>query len=425
MKKKIRLTAALLLILAILLACITTGEAPAVTTDVDDIATSVAATLAAQDRAETEVPPTEQSEEPTQAPEPTAEPTLESTEEAGVLLHSLYFLRDTSGIFQVWRIEKDGVTTTQITFEPADVDSFDVNRFDGSVAYVSENKLLLVKADGSDRRVLVDGGPETGEDDFYWTSTVSTPRFSPVDTNRLAFALNGLNIYDLSSGTYHNLINNVLNNDNPSFVFVEELYFPNKWSPDGTKLLLDLGWYEGGTFGVWDFNTNILTDIVWPGIVCCEGTWAPDSNSFVVASPYLGMIESGMWRFDANTGAGTALLETPAGDGTFNYAGWAIQLPDDSLRFFYHNSPAMVEGDVILHLVSSGLDASTNLVPLLPDNFDIYEALWTMNGRQVVVVQRPGGGPAYPQIGPLVLYDIPLGVSIPLSVTGMHPVWGP
>jgi len=78
----------------------------------------------------------------------------------GLLPHAMYFVNtDNAGIVQVFRLETDGKTIKQITLEPVAVGRYDVSLADGSVAYVANNQLLLINADGSGRRVLVDGGP--------------------------------------------------------------------------------------------------------------------------------------------------------------------------------------------------------------------------------------------------------------------------
>src|SRR5574341_2439068 len=74
--------------------------------------------------------------------------------------HTFYYRgTDSAGLTQVFRLERDGTTQRQITSEPVNVDDYDVSPVDGSIAYVANNQLLLVNADGSGRRTLVDGGP--------------------------------------------------------------------------------------------------------------------------------------------------------------------------------------------------------------------------------------------------------------------------
>src|SRR5512138_889517 len=75
----------------------------------------------------------------------------------GLLPHALLYLgRDNMGVMQVFRMARDGKTATQLTSEPTDVTEYDVSPADGSIAYVVNNQ--LVYANGSVRRVLVDGG---------------------------------------------------------------------------------------------------------------------------------------------------------------------------------------------------------------------------------------------------------------------------
>ena len=101
---------------------------------------------------------------------------------SSVLPSSLYFLNnDSAGLLQVYRLEKDGKTVKQITFEPAKVDSFDPSRVDGSVVYVSNNQLLLVNADGSNRRVLLDGGPKDENNPFLNIQLAVTNPANPTE----------------------------------------------------------------------------------------------------------------------------------------------------------------------------------------------------------------------------------------------------
>src|SRR5687768_10872690 len=88
---------------------------------VDEVATVVALTLQA--------PTPEVAVAPTNTNAPEASPSL--------LPHSLYFLgKDNEWVSQVYRLERDGKTKTQLTFEPVDVDGYDVSLADGSVAYI-------------------------------------------------------------------------------------------------------------------------------------------------------------------------------------------------------------------------------------------------------------------------------------------------
>jgi hypothetical protein len=104
-----------------------------------------------------------------------------------------------------------------MTSEPVNAGSYDVSPVDGSVAHVVGNQLLLINADGSGRRLLVDGGRD--------------PIFSP-DGKTIAYSRNGLNLYDLPTG-----IPNLVLEDYP----LGSSFPPETYSPDGTKLLIKIG----------------------------------------------------------------------------------------------------------------------------------------------------------------------------------------
>jgi hypothetical protein len=118
-------------------------------------------------------------------------PTIAPATEAPttVLPHTLYYLgTDSAGIIQVFRIEQDGTTRRQLTSESDNVSDYDVSQVDGSVAYIANNQVLYVNADGSGRRVLVDGGKVDPNNPFI--STISSPVFS-IDGQTLAYGYNG------------------------------------------------------------------------------------------------------------------------------------------------------------------------------------------------------------------------------------------
>src|SRR5215207_7936756 len=124
----------------------------------------------------------------------------------GLLPRTFYYLgSDSAGLTQVFRIERDGVTQRQLTSESVSVNDYDVSLVDGSAAYVANNQLLLVNADGSNRRVLVDGGVMDPNNPFI--SNVSSPVFSP-NGQTLAYGYQGLQMYYFSTGESDLIIEN-------------------------------------------------------------------------------------------------------------------------------------------------------------------------------------------------------------------------
>ena len=322
----------------------------------------------------------------TPIPEPSAVP-------AGLLPHTFYYLgTDSAGLTQVFRIERDGTSQSQLTFEPVNVNDYGVSSADGSVAYVANNQLLFINADGSGRRVLVDGGPMDENNPFL--TLINSPVFSP-DGQTLAYGYKGLNLYDVSTGTSDLVIENQIDDSNSSFLFPKELYWPEAYSPDGTKLLITLGYYEGASSAIYYPASNALVRLQGGegALICCgETEWTPDSSSFYAANPSMGMFSSGLWKVDAATGAVTELIRGDAGDRNYNLADEPYLAPDGQLYFFFATvySPDGIVMRPPLQLVRSAPDGVTDRTVLRPETFELMnEALWPPDASFVVVAFAP------------------------------------
>ena len=205
MKQKSRIFSVFLALTLAALACTSPlggGDSP------DQVATIVASTVQA-------LTPVGEAEE---TPEPEVE------EPATLLPSSLYYLgNDSANLSQVFRMEKDGVTARQLTFESDSVGSYDISPVDGSVVYVANNQMVLIEADGSGRRVLVDGGP-IDQNNPYQTS-INSPVFSP-DGRSIAYGMSGLNFYSLETGTSNLVIENQWDDVGGGLFVPRELYWP-------------------------------------------------------------------------------------------------------------------------------------------------------------------------------------------------------
>jgi hypothetical protein len=160
--------------------------------------------------------------------------------------------------------------------------------------------------------------------------------------------------------------------------------------------------------------------------LCCHPTWSPDSRSIVIASPYIGMIESGLWRVDTSTGAKSELIPTTSADDTLNFAGWPLVLPSGKLRYFYNNTPEFPDGDVPLLMVQSASDGVTDRTILRPEEWRNFEVLWATDGSLAVVVQPdPATDASWPRIGPILVIPANEDPVIPLGMDGYALQWGP
>ena len=312
----------------------------------------------------------------------------------------------------------------QITDETEQIDSYDVSRVDGRVSYVTSNQLYLINADGSNRRLLVDNaGADPQAEDYFYRQRISDPRFSP-NGRYLAYAFDGLWILDLSTNQAVHRVTNQLEETEDGVIFPEAFYAPLAWAPNSEKILLTVGGFESSTLAILNPGADpLVTEVVSnSGIICCQAAWATDSSSVLVASPYIGLIEPGLWRYHADTGKPTELVGT-GDDGLFQFVGWPFQLPDGSLRYFYTSSTEIPAGDLPLFMMRSDGDGVSNRVELRLDSFsNIGEALWAEDGSLALIVQlNPSDGTN----GSVVL-AFSDGRQLQILVAGAHELkWGP
>ena len=310
-----------------------------------------------------------------------------------LLPHSFYYLgTDSAGLTQVFRIEEDGITQHQITSEPVNVNDYDVSLADGSVAYVANNQLLWINADGSNRRMLVDGGAVDPNNPFI--SNMSSPVFSP-DGQTLAYGYKGLQLYSVSTGQSNLVIENQVEDLGGGLFVPQELYAPERYSPDGTKLLVNLSYQEGGSSAVYYPATNALVrlDGGEGALICCDDTeWSSDSSSIYSASPTMGMFSSGLWKVDAATGEVTTLLPGDAGGGNYNAADEPYVAPDGQLYFFFATtaSPEAAFTRSQLQAVRSAPDGVSGRTAISTEDFQLLnEALWAPDASFVIAAIAP------------------------------------
>lgn len=430
MSKHVRPLIAFLVLTIVTLACavplpqipptLTSGTPiPPASPDPNEVGTAVAATLTAA--------VTEPDGDDTTSTAPTVSATPPDDGSTTVLPRTFYYLApDPAGVMQVFRLKQDGTTQSQITSESVNVNDYDVSLVDGSVAFVANNQLLYINADGSERRVVVDGGTVDPNNPFI--STISSPVFS-LDAQTLAYGYKGLQIYSFSAEESELVIENQVDDVGGGLFVPRELYEPERYSPDGTKLLINLGYYEGGSSAVYYPGTNALVRLtggegafIWGD----ANEWSADSASFHSASSVAGMFSPGLWKVDAATGEVTTLIQGTTGDGNYNAAKEAYLASDGQLYFFFAtvSSPEGVFNRAPLQLVRSEPDGVTGRTTLREEDFQLLnEALWAPDASLVIVAMA--STPEIAQGGQAKIVYADGRPSVDLTPFAQQMKWGP
>lgn len=357
-----------------------------------------------------------------------AQATPEAEDNTSSLLpRSLYFIsNDGAQIQQVYRLEKDGTTLTQLTFEPVNVDDFDVSRVDGSIAYTSGNKLLNVNADGGNRSLLVDGGAEDENNSFM--THLSNPVISP-NGETIAFGYKGLNFYSIVSGQSNRVLDDKVEDTGQGFIVPRELYRPELYSADGSKLIITLGYYEGASSAIYYPNGGALVRLVNENraIICCGDYSLSNDGSFLYSgNPTTGMFPAGLWQVDTNNGNVTTLLFGDNDNNPIESADNPFIAPDGQLYYFYASTPASDDfvSSPLLQLVRSAADGVTGRTVLRQETFqNMNEALWAPDASFVIIANAQNdqiyfGGSAQ-------LYYTDGRPMIPLAPFVYDMKWGP
>ena len=366
MNARFRLVPIFIVFMVVVLACVPSLGSNVTQPSSDQVATVVAQTL--------------------QALTPDATSTSEVS--ANLLPQSLYFLgMDNRSLYQVYRVERDGKTQTQLTSEAVNVLGYDVSRRDGSFAYEIDNQLVLLNADGSNRRVLAEGAARGNVYSFY------RPVFSP-DGQTLAYSNGGINLYDIASGT-----TNLVVPDRPDDASMpREFYVPESFSPDGKKLLVHSLHSDTSSIAMYDLATNTLVPFAGKtddDFACCqfgrEIVWSPDGGTLFSANPSPGVDPGGLWRVNTATGEVTLIVPYGNENNTFNFVDEPYAAPDGRFYYFFSN----YSGDLgplqrapgYLEIARIAGDSWTESTTLLHSESlrMLNEALWAPDGSFVIV----------------------------------------
>jgi WD40 repeat protein len=391
----------LLIILTLLLtAC--SGNASTPISNEDAVATAVATMISGLS---TDMPPIEQTAVATIAIENpidtlVSEPVATSTPGPQTLLpRSFYYLtQDTNGMGQIYRLGQDGNTITQITYEQGDVNGFDISPIDGTISYVSQNNLININSNGEDRQVLLQ------EPTIYFP-----PVWSPDGKMIVYNSGKDVKIYSLDSRQSTTLIAGKENERN----------WPEAFSLDGQKLIVRNKVIpsapEGQLALIYDLASQISIPIAGGEIknYPCFGniTWIANDVFFCHSHLSGTVIDSGLWRINANDGAVETLMGGTRFQPPFSLVTAPRQDAAGTLYYLYGEDDGNYfqgKPNTVFSLVRSDADGQTNRTLLRPEIFPVNFANWTPDGKALIVFGQKEFG------APFTLSVVPVDSSLPI-----------
>lgn len=379
------------------------------------LATIIEETIQSMQASNTVVTTTPQPQETEQATD-----TLEMSTPS-LLPHSLYFLAPgTNGKEQIWRMEKDGSGIVVLTAEANGIAGYDISPSSGLLAYLTNNRIVIADGEGKIIRILIEGPPNDGNDIWYVTQRVGSPVWSP-DGNQISYGYNGLNLSNPDGSNLRLLLQNKYKTMEGGLIIVEEVYGPAAWSPDGKKLLVNIGYYEGGSKGLLNLSDNSLLRFTG-GDLCCSSNWSPDGSRIVTTSAAYAA-GSDMWVYDTSNGVGIQLIPMQAADGKFNYADFPFVFGTD-VYFGFTSFETEMQQNSPLTLSRISMNNPADRVTLRQDSQDLLELLWASDASLAIGVLPSPGETGYPGHGPVVLIymdDRPIQA---LTADGHYLRWG-
>ncbi len=285
---------------------------------------------------------------------------------------------------QILRLERDGVTVSQITAAETPLTDFDVSSVTGDVAYVADNKLYLGSGASGETRLLF-GGAESGPMSLD-APQLRLPRFSP-DGSQIAFAYGGVQVIDIASAQAR-----LVQADDPASGY---LYSPLSWAPDGKRLLLYRSFFTtDSSLVVLSLADNALIAL---GDACCHPTWSPDGQYVYVSGPHFDAHnEPGLTRYDTfHEGKREILVRRPEQSDELLLVDYATLLPDGFLYIFQRRISKQAYSEADQHpdfaMVRTAPDGQSDFTRLRRDSYPLRDVLWASDGSGAVIVPESTG----------------------------------
>jgi hypothetical protein len=376
----------------------------------------------------TSAPPTSEPQAATATPAAAVTPdeAAPARGSAAILPAPLYFLNPAG---QIVRLEVNGLTLTPITTESEPVTTFDISPDGNRLAYVSNNSLIVSDTSGANRTVRLAGEP-LSPDSFGQTinKAIDNLHFAP-DGNQLAFGFNGVNLISVIGDSQPELIQASdpvpdATGGNPPGQTPIRFFWPEAWSPDGSKLLIRFAYYpEGGGFMVKNFSDGALLELSpAESPLCCHPAWDRSGNRLYFASDITQFANPGLWLAEVDSGTVTRLFGGQAAQSGDPLT--LISFPHASrdgalLAFVVQTEDELYAPNPTLHRLSP----DGTLTPLRQDHYTVGDLAWAGDDSGAVIVDITRNR-QFPIRGPLVWLPVDGRPALDLPAFGSLPRWG-
>jgi dipeptidyl aminopeptidase/acylaminoacyl peptidase len=199
-----------------------------------------------------------------------------------ILPDNLYFIDQDSG--QVWQLPDNADPMRQITTEISPVLAYDLSPDQSQIAYVVDAQLIVMALDGSNRRVLTTVVSEQSPFGLDWSP--DGLQIAYTDGQGLwTMAVDGIQPPRL-------LRQHIRDNQQIDRIRV---YMDPRWSPDGTKLLVQAGLFEGSILAMVDAQSGETQELMYAPTPL--GGWTDDGR-IMTWSAYFGYQTPGLYLLD-------------------------------------------------------------------------------------------------------------------------------
>jgi Bacterial Ig-like domain/WD40-like Beta Propeller Repeat len=330
----------------------------------------------------------------------------------GTVSNQITFLSDRSGIANVWAMNPDGTAQRQLSAEMSPILDYAVAPDGSSLVVADGRRLVYLRADGSDRRVL------TGDD--HWEVD---PTYSPSG-DLLLFARAdaatgrglGLWAWEVGGGdaALLELPRDVRDSPEPSPSGEASILLrAPRFSPDGQALAFVDG---AGAVGILELPAQRLTQV--PFGASAPPRWLPDSSELLLHG-------------QAEEGGSPDILEVPAGpllpgenDAVYRLARSGTAATDSQLPRGWQIIAIAADG-TIAYVDGQGRLGTTSELAAATDPDLVRDAVVSAGAfapseaAMVIVVDMDDA------FGSLELLDLETGRRTMLAPDGAHPRWLP